>query len=113
MEGAVPVLVQEKKLGTELSPADFDGANPISRTNVVIAETVLSIEGAQHFGQNREAHPYPQEVRPEKSAVNDDVRVGSPGSMHSRGPEAMPLVARDLTSDMCEHIAQEVVEGLR
>jgi hypothetical protein len=38
MEGAVPVLVQEKKLGTELSPADFDGANPISRTNVVLPQ---------------------------------------------------------------------------
>ncbi|OBF12195.1 hypothetical protein A5730_04785 [Mycobacterium sp. ACS4054] len=38
MKGAVPVLVQEKKLGTKFSPADFDGASPISRTNVVLPQ---------------------------------------------------------------------------
>ena len=36
VEGAVPVLVQEKQLGAELSPADLDGASPISSTNVVL-----------------------------------------------------------------------------
>jgi hypothetical protein len=36
VEGAVPVLVQEKKLGAELSPADLDGANPISSPDVVL-----------------------------------------------------------------------------
>ena len=36
VQGAVSVLVQQKQLGAELSPADFDGASPVAGTNVVL-----------------------------------------------------------------------------
>lgn len=43
-EEAIPVLVQDEQLGTELSPADFDGANPISRTNVVLLQLIYPLK---------------------------------------------------------------------
>ena len=79
VQGAVPVLVQEKQLGAELSPADLDGASPISSTNVVLPAPVLSICAAQDFGRNREAHPYRREVRPGSPLSVMTSRVGSPG----------------------------------
>ena len=56
MEGAVPVLVQEKKLGTELSPADFDGARPDLPHECCTAATVLSIDRCSIISDETEKH---------------------------------------------------------